>query len=216
MELSLLLEAPLEVAASVITRKVFEVLKNNLDVYHKSGEAQAKIPLKDRSLIDMVVLKVEYKPGTRRWPYVKGKFVTHKGDRIIFLEVLANKPEIDQQDYQALYREIDEIIRHELEHSGQHKAGTLSLKVPSINFNDPDEVIWYFTHPDELAARVAATYYDAKKRNLPFTQVVDEKMNDLKAALERRDIDGNEINRVISAIIPVWRKYAEKRFPRLQ
>jgi hypothetical protein len=216
MDLSLLLEAPLEVAASVITRKVFDALKHNIDVYHKSGELEIPVYPNDRSLIDAVVLKIQYKPGTRRWPYVKGNFVTKGKHRVIFIEIPSVKHEILPQDYQALYQEIDEIIRHELEHSGQHKAGTLSLKVPSINFNDPDEVIWYFTHPDELAARVAATYYDAKKKGVPFTQAVKEKMNDLKAALTRREINGQEIDRVISSITPVWHKYAVKRFPRLQ
>jgi hypothetical protein len=86
-------------------------------------------------------------------------------DDIVNITIISN-PESGYSDLDSLTRELNDIIRHELEHIKQHREG---MKIPSREPKSPEK---YYTQSHELGAQRAGFRKRAKSEKLDFETVV--------------------------------------------
>jgi len=93
---------------------------------------------------------------------------------------------------EELIGELNETIRHELEHVYQHQKG---FEFPK---REPKSPIKYYTQPHELEAQVAGFKRIAKLKKLPLIQVIRNWFNKNQS---RHRLSPKEVETVIKKII---------------
>jgi hypothetical protein len=112
-------------------------------------------------------------------------------DDIVNITIISN-PESGYSDLDSLTRELNDIIRHELEHIKQHREG---MKIPSREPKSPEK---YYTQSHELGAQRAGFRKRAKSEKLDFETVV---RNWFEKNSHKHNLDPKAKERVIQKIL---------------
>jgi hypothetical protein len=79
---------------------------------------------------------------------------------------ITSNPHLDREVLEELHFELNEIIRHELEHIIQFERGD------DIPDEEPEESLVYYTQPHELGAQIAGFKRKAQKLRKPLETVI--------------------------------------------
>jgi hypothetical protein len=112
-------------------------------------------------------------------------------DDIVNITIISN-PDAGYSDLDSLTKELNDIIRHELEHIKQHREG---MKMPSREPKSPEK---YYTQPHELGAQRAGFRKRAKSEKLDFETVV---RNWFEKNSHKHNLDSKAKERVIQKIL---------------
>jgi hypothetical protein len=112
-------------------------------------------------------------------------------DDVIGIEIITN-PNLNREILEELYYELNELIRHELEHVIQFDRGD------NIPKKEPKQPIKYYSQPHELQAQIAGFKRRAKKERKPLEDVIRGwfAKNQLKHRLSPKNIEV-VINRIL-------------------
>lgn len=112
-------------------------------------------------------------------------------DDVIGIEIITN-PNLNREILEELYYELNELIRHELEHVIQFDRGD------NIPKKEPKQPIKYYSQPHELQAQIAGFKRRAKKERKPLEDVIRSwfAKNQLKHRLSPKNIEVI-INRIL-------------------
>ncbi len=112
-------------------------------------------------------------------------------DDVIGIEIITN-PNLNREILEELYYELNELIRHELEHVIQFDRGD------NIPKKEPKQPIKYYSQPHELQAQIAGFKRRAKKERKPLEDVIRSwfAKNQLKHRLSPKNIEV-VINRIL-------------------
>ena len=112
-------------------------------------------------------------------------------DDVIGIEIITN-PNLNREILEELYYELNELIRHELEHVIQFDRGD------NIPKKEPKQPIKYYSQPHELQAQIAGFKRRAKKERKPLEDVIRSwfTKNQLKHRLSPKNIEV-VINRIL-------------------
>jgi hypothetical protein len=112
-------------------------------------------------------------------------------DDVIGIEIITN-PNLNREILEELHFELNELIRHELEHIIQFERGD------NIPKKEPKQPIKYYTQPHELQAQIAGFKRRAKKERKPLEDVIRSwfTKNQLKHRLSPKNIEV-VINRIL-------------------
>jgi len=112
-------------------------------------------------------------------------------DDVIGIEIITN-PNLNREILEELYFELNELIRHELEHIIQFDRGD------NIPKKEPKQPIKYYSQPHELQAQIAGFKRRAKKERKPLEDVIRNWFvkNQLKHRLSPKNIEV-VINRIL-------------------
>jgi hypothetical protein len=112
-------------------------------------------------------------------------------DDVIGIEIITN-PNLNREILEELYFELNELIRHELEHIIQFDRGD------NIPKKEPKQPIKYYSQPHELQAQIAGFKRRAKKERKPLEDVIRSwfTKNQLKHRLSPKNIEV-VINRIL-------------------
>jgi hypothetical protein len=112
-------------------------------------------------------------------------------DDIVNITIISN-PDAGYSDLDSLTKELNDIIRHELEHIKQHREG---MKMPSREPKSPEK---YYTQPHELGAQRAGFRKRAKSEKLDFETVV---RNWFEKNSHKHNLDSKAKEKVIQKIL---------------
>jgi hypothetical protein len=115
----------------------------------------------------------------------------YREEDVIEITIVSN-PEIGFKNLEELIGELNETIRHELEHVYQYQKGFVFPK------KEPKSPIKYYTQPHELEAQVAGFKRIAKLKKLPLIQVIRNWFNKNQS---RHRLSPKEVETVIKKII---------------
>jgi hypothetical protein len=115
----------------------------------------------------------------------------YKGEDTIDINITTN-PNIDRQILEKLYHELNDVVRHEIQHIIQYESG---YKFPK---REPKKPLKYYTQKHELEAQIAGFKRRAKKEKKPFETVVRDwfRNNSLK-----HNMTPNDTEKVINLIL---------------
>lgn len=110
---------------------------------------------------------------------------------VIEISVITN-PNLNRQVLEELHFELNELIRHELEHIIQFERGD------DIPTEEPKKPIKYYSQPHELQAQIAGFKRRAKKERKPLEDVIRNwfEKNKLKHRLSPKNVEV-VINRIL-------------------
>ena len=110
---------------------------------------------------------------------------------VIEISVITN-PNLNRQVLEELHFELNELIRHELEHIIQFERGD------DIPTKEPKKPIKYYSQPHELQAQIAGFKRRAKKERKPLEDVIRNwfEKNKLKHRLSPKNVEV-VINRIL-------------------
>lgn len=91
-------------------------------------------------------------------------------DEVIEISIISN-PKLDRELLEELYYELNELIRHELEHIIQFERGD------DIPRKEPKRPLKYYTQKHELQAQIAGFKRKAKKLRKPLEDVIRDWFN---------------------------------------
>lgn len=89
----------------------------------------------------------------------------YRDDDVIEISILTN-PNLSREILEELHFELNELIRHELEHIVQYDRGD------NIPETEPTKPLKYYTQPHELEAQIAGFKRRAKKERKPLIEVI--------------------------------------------
>jgi hypothetical protein len=112
-------------------------------------------------------------------------------DDIVNITIISN-PDAGYSDLDSLTKELNDIIRHELEHIKQHREG---MKMPSREPKSPEK---YYTQAHELGAQRAGFRKRAKSEKLDFETVV---RNWFEKNSHKHNLDSKAKEKVIQKIL---------------
>jgi hypothetical protein len=112
-------------------------------------------------------------------------------DDVIGIEIITN-PNLNREILEELHFELNELIRHELEHIVQYERGD------NIPEKEPKQPIKYYTQPHELQAQIAGFKRRAQKERKPLEDVIRSwfKKNKSKHRLSPKNVEV-VINRIL-------------------
>jgi len=122
----------------------------------------------------------------------------------------------DYKQYNRLYYELSNVLRHEVEHA---IAGTEKLlKNMVINNIDPLKNTYnYLTTIPEIEAFVTSFYMRAKKEKRNIKELFEQYIYDLLNSNNKDKRYTNTTIRIMAnKILTIWIDYAKKRFPNLE
>lgn len=114
----------------------------------------------------------------------------YRDENIIEVTIVSN-PDLGSQNIQELIGELNETLRHELEHISQHQKG--------YNFpKEPRNPLKYYTQPHELEAQLAGFKRRSRKENKDLEQVIRGwfRRNEKKHRLKPKQVE-TIINKLI-------------------
>jgi hypothetical protein len=112
-------------------------------------------------------------------------------DDIVNITIISN-PDSGYSNLDELTKELNDIVRHELEHIKQHREG---MKMPKREPKTPEK---YYTQPHELGAQKAGFRKRAKSEKLDFETVV---RNWFERNPHKHNLDPQAKERVIQKIL---------------
>jgi len=206
--------SPLEKRTAVITREVFEALKKARAAYNRDGGYEVQLST-DIELILKWDPEIEpHVPVTAPWVHTGRLSRSKEGKPAIRLLYRLAHPMIDDWMLEPLSHDISGVVRHELEHSVQPKGDV--VRSPGSNWGDVERTRAYLLSPEEVMAFGTQVYTQAKRKKVPVTTVIEEKMGRLINALKRRDVP----EPVIQSLVYDYRKavtdYIVQRYPGAQ
>jgi hypothetical protein len=117
----------------------------------------------------------------------------YKDEDTIEITIISN-PELGYQNIQELIGELNEVIRHELEHISQHQKG---YKFPK----EPKGPLKYYTQQHELEAQLAGFKRRARKENRSVEEVIRGwfRRNEKKHRLKPKQVE-TVINKLLEML----------------
>jgi hypothetical protein len=115
----------------------------------------------------------------------------YREEDVIEITIVSNS-EVGFKNLEELIGELNETIRHELEHVYQYQKGVVFPK------KEPKSPIKYYTQPHELEAQVAGFKRISKLKKLPLIQVIRNWFNKNQS---RHRLSPKEVETVIKKII---------------
>jgi hypothetical protein len=112
-------------------------------------------------------------------------------DDLVNITIISN-PESGYSNLDELTRELNDIIRHELEHIKQHREG---MKIPKKEPKSPEK---YYTQPHELGAQRAGFRKRAKSEKSDFETIVRQWF---EKNSHKHNLNPNQKERVIQKIL---------------
>ena len=114
-----------------------------------------------------------------------------------------------------------EVIRHELEHTGQTDeklfsgaAANQELSALRNIWQSPQAVRKYYTSEAETEAFVAGIYHRAKRERRPFIKVLDEMIEGIIDSGSKKGVSIVDLRNIFMEVRYRWIEYAKKRFPK--
>jgi len=117
----------------------------------------------------------------------------YRNEDIIEITIISN-PELGYQNIQELIGELNEVIRHELEHISQHQKG---YEFPK----EPKGPLKYYTQQHELEAQLAGFKRRARKENRSVEEVIRGwfRRNEKKHRLKPKQVE-TVINKLLEML----------------
>ena len=112
-------------------------------------------------------------------------------DDLVNITIISN-PESGYSNLDELTKELNDIIRHELEHIKQHREG---MKIPRKEPKSPEK---YYTQPHELGAQRAGFRKRAKSEKSDFETIVRQWF---EKNSHKHNLNPNQKERVIQKIL---------------
>lgn len=134
------------------------------------------------------------------------------GGKYMELDINITSPTRNEevQMYKEIYYELNDTIRHEIEHLTQQQGiNRIAGRVKPYIGSDYEEIIDkpdYFTIIDEVPAMVAGMYRKAKLKRLPIDKIYDAYLNNF---IERKFITQAEKEKIMN----IWIEYTKKNYP---
>ncbi len=115
----------------------------------------------------------------------------YPNEDVIEISIVTN-PNLDREILEELHFELNEIIRHELEHIAQYERGD------DIPTREPKQPLKYYTQRHELEAQIAGFKRRAQKERKPLEDVIRNwfNKNKLKHRLSPKNVEV-VINRIL-------------------
>jgi len=212
--------SPQERRAAILAKRVFARLKSYRKQYNLKGEARSvlKDPIEGVAWIELIL---KWDPDIEPHVPAKAPWV-HKGQlgRAVSGKVairltwrLAHSF-IDDWMLEPLSHDIAGVIRHELEHSTQSRAGTVGS--PESRGGDWGNVAMtreYLLNPKEVEAFSTQVYMQAKRQKVPVTVPLGDKLDRLEKALRRRKIDPKIVRDLVADYRTTVLTYILRRYP---
>jgi hypothetical protein len=117
----------------------------------------------------------------------------YREEDVIEITIISN-PEMGYKNLELLIGELNETLRHELEHIYQYQKG---YKFPK---REPTSPIKYYLQPHELEAQRAGFKRIAKLQKKPLIDVITNWFNKNK---KRHRLSDNEVEKVIKKILKI-------------
>lgn len=105
---------------------------------------------------------------------------------------ITSNPNLDREILEELHYELNEIIRHELEHIVQYERGD------DIPTREPKQPIKYYSQPHELEAQIIGFKRRAQKERKPLETVIRDWFNKYP---KRHRLSPEKVEMVISRIL---------------
>ena len=116
------------------------------------------------------------------------------------------------------YRELIEIMRHEIEHSTQdinRLEQIASDASETFNpFGSKEELLQYFTSPEEIAGHVTGWMKLAKHTKQPLKDVIKKQIGYIKSYAESEGIPKNDLEAATNQMLQKFIQYAKNRYER--
>jgi len=109
----------------------------------------------------------------------------------ISITIISN-PNLDREILEELYYELNEIVRHELEHINQYERGD------NIPKRQPKKPLKYYSQKHELEAQIAGFIRRAKKERKPLEVVI---RNWFDKNQSKRKLSSNDVEIIIKKLL---------------
>lgn len=135
---------------------------------------------------------------------------------ISYISITISMPKpFTRQHLDRLHSELVEIMRHEIEHSIQNPDRIEQISGFSDDpFGSKQNMLDYFTTPEEAAGHVAGWMKLAKKKRQPIKDVIKQQIGYIKQQAESEGMESNEAQEASDQILKQFVKYAMKRYGR--
>lgn len=135
---------------------------------------------------------------------------------ISYISVTISMPKpFTRQHLDRLQDELVEIIRHEIEHSTQDPDRIEQIADFSDDpFGSKQNMLDYFTTPEETAGHVTGWMKLAKKKRRPIKDVIKQQVGYIKQQAEREGMKSKDAQEASNQILQQFVKYAMDRYSR--
>jgi hypothetical protein len=121
-------------------------------------------------------------------------------DRNVTVKMTVNSLELRRM-LPSIISEIQEVLRHELEHAQQFKTHRAELKATAA----PQGKMWdYVKQPMEARAWVRGMWRKARYNRIPFTQVIEDRLTTMRRRWESRGVDPQKIETFETRARELW------------
>ncbi len=194
-----------------IVREIFQKVKNREQVFEVKVDGVPGIGIV--SVVINVKEGISFATNASYYPQLDIVGVT-----------IDTPTKIEPSNYQNLYWDLYEVIRHEIEHvfttqkdpMGAFQESLLQGESKLTGFRKAQEIVRYYTSPQEVPSLVSGYYYTAKKARKPFISIVDGLLQRIFKTLTSKGIDRFSALGGITKIRAAWLDYASNRFPKAQ
>ena len=145
-------------------------------------------------------------------------------------QIIPGKPEISyisvtismpkpytRQHLDRLQDELVEIMRHEIEHSTQDPERIDQIANFSDDpFGSKQNMLDYFTTPEEQAGHVTGWMKLAKKKRRPIKDVIKQQVRYIKQQAEREGMPASDARFASDEILKKFIAYALERYPNMR
>lgn len=234
---------PIERIAAGLCAQIFEIIKTqvvnkkNKNNYADLSDMRLRV-FPDTSLLNGLIPKDKYKDflshytgmyldiefvdSTSKNFFLSGGLALNQQERygLVFQVYIA--PGFSYSDFRSFYADLQNTVRHELEHFIQHAVkSNIQESVSGMNSARNNKERWnglkqYYLNGSELEAFVTSLYYQSKKTRRPFRQVLSLYLNhDAQNIIKHNNIHPEEVYSFMSDIYNRYLSYAQKRYPNI-
>ncbi len=135
---------------------------------------------------------------------------------ISYISITISMPKpFTRQHLDRLHDELVEILRHEVEHSTQDPDRIDQIADFSDDpFGSKQNMLDYFTTPEETAGHVTGWMKLAKKKRRPIKDIIKQQVEYIKQQAEREGMKSEDAQEASDQILQQFVKYAMKRYGR--
>jgi len=195
----LLLESELADKATTMTNAFSKSVRASIASLRKSGGLSLNLSNLGTPRVKLVKFTLVVEPK-QSGVAVRGSYGHDSHDIVIQAQV---RPGFSAADLDELFFEVQEKLRHELEHSRQ-EIDDLRGTPPSPNPAKAKSVRDYYMNPAEVSAHVAGLRHYAKARDMSFVDVIDERMDKLKYYMLKAGMKPRTAAKLAAQVKAAW------------
>lgn len=171
--------------------------------------------------VNNLVITARIEPAGQQSMAVRGNYYSRIEQRALKNQIqviIVSPTEITESDIPALWDDVSEVVRHELQHGVQEKEGRMptleslfemykikTTKDGLLDYSDPASVVAYNLLPTEIEAFVAGARYRAKKKGIPFAEAYQYQLRRIRDRLLYNKVSEGSADKAVKEI---WMRYA--------